>query len=353
MENKNLFFIAALGCMLLFINFNTAAQNQTFPLPAPGEDSSTLPDPVQKPGSSTPSEAPARKPVQTPPPSPPAQSGEAAQGSGTAEGQAQRPEAPVQARRPATARRSEAAAQPEAEPAQRHEATAQPQPAAASPQTEIPDKGMFLGGYVGGGGYIYTNPEIPMPVYEYKLNGGGGFNGGLLWGYDFGLFASQVELVVSGDNGKFELVRQEVNGGGSAWRAEKFGFSGITLQIPVMVKLDLHWRRIIFQPQAGFYLNLSLGDLELKKEKNEAGGSGSPVSPFPDEFKVEYHKPLFGFMAGAALGVHIWKGYLFMDGRYAIDMGKSEVEYKGLKTTWNRSAYTVTLGYQYYFQGKQ
>jgi hypothetical protein len=115
-----------------------------------------------------------------------------------------------------------------------------------------------------------------------------------------------------------------------------------TLQIPLMLKLDLHWSRIMFQPQAGFYLNFGLGDMSCKYEgysKNFPSGD------------AEYSSPFLGVMLGGAFGVRIGRGYLFMDIRYAADLGETETNAGGIK--FERSATMVNLGYQYYFRSKQ
>jgi hypothetical protein len=223
---------------------------------------------------------------------------------------------------------------------------------------------MFWGAYLGGGGDFYNSLEIYRGsdgYDDYGIGGRGGFNGGLLLGYDFGLLASQVEFVLTGDNGKVTINRHGYSGPGQYeqyWADKyKYRFSGTTIQIPLMFKLDLHWRRIMFQPQAGFYLNLTLGDLEFEKEKDEVKWGHVPSNErLPEELELEYDSPLFGFMTGAALGVRIGRGYLFMDGRFAIDLGQSKIKDKDRGTemaAWNHSAWSVTLGYQHYVKGKQ
>jgi hypothetical protein len=182
----------------------------------------------------------------------------------------------------------------------------------------------------GGGGYFYNTEDISYyPNKIYPVYGGGGFNGGLLLGYDFGLLAGQVELLITGDNVKI-LVPTTYSGGYIYWDSKRF--NGTTIQVPLMLKLDLHWGRIMLQPEAGIYFNMTTGNLEHK-------GDSSSIS-------MEYENPLFGLTFGGALGFRIGRGYLFLDSRYAVNLGKTKLTGN---EAWTRSAATGTVGYQRYF----
>jgi hypothetical protein len=116
------------------------------------------------------------------------------------------------------------------------------------------------------------------------------------------------------------------------------------LQIPVMLKLDLHGNRIMFQPQVGFYLNFGLGDMTYNYDAWTYGWPG-----VYGEGSTDYSSPLFGFMAGGAFGVRIGRGYLFLDVRYAGDLGNTEA--MGIEV--KRHSVMTGLGYQYYFRSSQ
>jgi hypothetical protein len=199
---------------------------------------------------------------------------------------------------------------------------------------------MFWGAMIGGG-YNY---------YAFKNDGygsdadGGSFNLGFLFGYDFGLLALQGELLINTGGGSYEYEYDY----GFWYYWEQNNFNMTTLQIPVLLKLDLHWRRIMFQPQAGLYLNFGLGDLEYDREYYD--GSTYPYD-FSNSDSTEYSSPLFGLMFGGAFGVRIGRGYLFLDLRYAVDLGEIKIDVDGSK--WNRDAVMLNLGYQYYFRSKQ
>jgi hypothetical protein len=187
---------------------------------------------------------------------------------------------------------------------------------------------------IGGG-----QSEYSLPVGEAD---GGSFNLDLLFGYDFGLLALQGEVLFSTGGGAYEF-QYDAGGGYLLWKHINFYMT--TLRIPVLLKLDLHWKRIMFQPQAGFYLNFGLGDLSYEDNDNSYYG------PSLGSGDLEYSSPLFGAMLGGAFGVRIGRGYLFLDIRYAVDLGKTEVKSEGIK--FERGTAMVNLGYQYYFRSKQ
>jgi hypothetical protein len=169
---------------------------------------------------------------------------------------------------------------------------------------------------------------------------GGGFNAGLLLGYDFGLLALQGEI----------LINTGWNGYGyyDNLGEEHLGFDITVLQIPVLVKLDLHWGRIMFQPQAGFYLNFGLGDMRYNYDYRRYYGSWGYT---PDTSTDDYSTSLFGVMIGGAFGVRIGRGYLFLDIRYAADLSETKLKPVGIEMT--RHAVMTSMGYQYYFRSRQ
>jgi hypothetical protein len=163
------------------------------------------------------------------------------------------------------------------------------------------------------------------------------FNGGLLLGYDFGLLAGQAEVLVTGDKGRFEEMYTSSGTNGLNYNYRMVNFSGTSIQIPLLLKLDFHAWRIMLQPQAGVYFNMPLGYLDY--EYNNNSGSRS------------YRPPLVGLMAGWALGFRIGRGYLFQATRFAMDLGSTTVS--GTEVYWDHRAIVLSLGYQYYFKSKR
>jgi hypothetical protein len=324
MNMKHRFLFFAVSCLLLFTGLNAAAQEKTAPLSPPGQDGSgPLPDP----------DGQTRAPAQTP-----AQSGGGpARGTGSS-GPAQSSGTGTGGTGGSGSQSSGSQARSSAPAASRP--AAQPAAAAAATASPIPEKGMFWGAMFGGSGYFLNDVSAEYGYGFWKLKGEGGFNIGLLFGYDYGLLALQTELLFVGENARYEYW---TSGYGTHYALE---CSGTTMQIPVLLKLDLHWRRLMFQPLAGFYLNIPLGGMDYEiKEVYEGSG--------PGEGSYEYDRsPLFGLMFGGAFGVRIGRGYLFMDLRYATNMGETKLD-DGRGTKWHRAAFMGNLGYQYYIKGKQ
>jgi hypothetical protein len=206
---------------------------------------------------------------------------------------------------------------------------------AASSQAGIPGKGVFWGTMLGGSLYRYNNDSYSDNSYGYseEIDGGAGFNFDFFLGYDFGLLAGQVEFLLTGDKGNLDTY------------STYYEFSGTTIQIPIMLKLDLHGSRFMFQPQAGLYFNIEVGKMDYEMEYYQ-----SSYRYVTYEGSVEYDHPLMGVMVGWALGVRIGRGYLFTDFRYATNLGETELDNMG---KYHRSAFMFNLGYQYYFKGKQ
>jgi hypothetical protein len=197
-----------------------------------------------------------------------------------------------------------------------------------------------------GGSYDWYSMEDGLKIDgQGKEADGGGFNAGLLFGYDFGLLALQGEILFNtGWNG---YGYSGIYGGYSG--EEHFGFDMTVLQIPVLLKVDLHWGRIMFQPQAGFYLNFGLGDIKYHHDA-WAWYYGS-LRNIGDTSTDDYSTSLFGVMIGGAFGVRIGRGYIFLDIRYAGDLSETKLKPEGIEMT--RHAVMTSMGYQHYFRSKQ
>ncbi|MDR2617499.1 MAG: hypothetical protein LBC62_01395, partial [Treponema sp.] len=159
------------------------------------------------------------------------------------------------------------------------------------------------------------------------------------------LLAAQTEVLFTTENLKVEGTKPiyspyyPFNQISSYTYKEKY--SGKNIQVPLMLKLDFHLGRFMLQPEAGIYLNITLGDLDYEYQSSYNGS-------YKDQ--KEYRNPLFGMMFGGALGFRIGRGYIFADTRYAVNFGKTEIE--GEKV-WKKSNLMVNFGYQHYFKSKQ
>jgi hypothetical protein len=165
--------------------------------------------------------------------------------------------------------------------------------------------------------------------YNYvDTDGAMAFDGGLFMGYDFGLFTAQVEFLFANDGGNMERWTRYVY--------EQYDFSGTLLQIPLIVKMDLHLRRFVLQPLGGFYLNFGLGDVDYTISDKSGTIDGA--------------NPLFGWVAGGTVGFRLRRGFIFWEFRYMRNLGYTEI---GGEQWFRRSAFLSNFGYQHYFKSRR
>jgi hypothetical protein len=291
--------IAGAFCVLLLMAAqNVSAQDNTLPppdretsaLPAPDRETSTLPAP------STPERAPVAPP-----------------------------------RRAAAAAKSDAGSQASGGSEQQAAAPSQAQDEGVKAKKTIPDKGLYLGLMAGTAFHSYDTADTGMS--DYELHSYPSFNGGLYFGRDFGLVTAQAEILFSWDFVDMNYIGSyNSNGVYSAY------FEKTSLLIPLIVKLDFHLGPVVLQPLAGPYLNFALGDLE------EWHNGKSYYDP--------YENPLFGRMFGGTLGIKAGTGMIFLDTRYAMDLGKTKAGNNSMEI-WQQSGLMLNLGYQFNFGGKK
>jgi hypothetical protein len=156
------------------------------------------------------------------------------------------------------------------------------------------------------------------------------FNGGFFFGMDFGMFAGQAEIFFAGEKAGTRIL--------DGYSYIDMDITALSLLVPLIVKLDYHLGPVVLQPLAGIYLNFALGDL-----KESMGGV---------ELEDPYENPLMGVIFGGAAGMPLGKGLLFLDIRYAMDLGKTTAGNDPV-TIWKRSAFMLNLGYQFFLGGKK
>jgi hypothetical protein len=162
-----------------------------------------------------------------------------------------------------------------------------------------------------------------------SVDGNLGWVFGLLLGWDFGLLTGEVEALVSFDKAEIDTFSSYSIYNNIAY------MEGMSIHIPLLVKMDFHLGPVVLQPLAGPYFNFALGKLNI---------SGSL------EGETSYKNPLVGLTAGGVVGLNLGRGFIFVDGRFEIDLGKTKVESIEI---WRRSAFVVNLGYQIYLGRKQ
>jgi hypothetical protein len=151
-----------------------------------------------------------------------------------------------------------------------------------------------------------------------SIGGRSGGDLGLFLGLDFGLLIGEVGALFSFDNAETTINYNET------------AIKGMSLHVPLLLKMDFHLGPVVFQPLAGPYFNLALGKLDME-----------------DSGKDPYANPPFGLAFGGLAGLNLGRGFFFIDGRYEMDLGKT-VGGNNAITLWRRSAFILNFGYQIY-----
>jgi hypothetical protein len=150
------------------------------------------------------------------------------------------------------------------------------------------------------------------------VEGTSGIDFGLFFGMDLGFLIGEAGALVSFDNAD---IFNYYNGYSTV--------EGVSIHIPLLVKLDLRLGPVVLQPLLGPYLNFALGSLHM------------------DSGTDPYANPPFGFTVGGLAGLNLGRGLLFLDARYEADLGKTKAGNDPM-TIWSRSAFRLNLGYQLY-----
>jgi hypothetical protein len=199
---------------------------------------------------------------------------------------------------------------------------AAPRPPAGPSRWKMADQGLFLGAMAG-----MRSPSFDTDDTDWEnvdIEGDSSFSGGFFVGIDFGRVIAQAEFAFNEDAGVIE---------------NRMGFEkgiGKSLMIPLIVKGDFHLGPVVLQPLAGVYFNVTLGDLELE-------GSMGGTEP--------YAYPPAGMLFGGDVGIGFGRNLIFLDFRYAMDLGKTAVGNDPI-SVWRRSAFVFNVGYQFFIWRK-
>jgi hypothetical protein len=330
MKSKSL-SAGALGVLLFFAGQGLPVPAETLPEPdressiisGPDRENSTLSAPDQK-TSTLP--APDRETSTIPGPEPVRSSAAAQPSQRTARTGRQQEAAPAaepktrQEAAAGTSGQQEAAAGGQAAP--REAAAAQNKPSPAPSRWNLADQGLFLGAMAGMRFPSFDTDDTDWDNTD--IEGDPTFSGGLFMGMDFGRVIVQAEVAFNEDKGTIENIPGFDKGNGKS------------LMIPLIVKGDFHLGPVVLQPLAGVYFNVTLGDLELE------GSMGG---------KEPYAYPPIGMLFGGDVGIGFGRNLIFLDFRYAMDLGKTAVG-NDPKTAWRRSAIMFNVGYQFFIWRK-
>jgi hypothetical protein len=159
--------------------------------------------------------------------------------------------------------------------------------------------------------------STPMPTF-----------GGFL-GWHIARFGLQIEALIS-----FDRAEIGINEGTST---STINLEGTSMLLPIVIKYDIPVKSFVIQPLIGMYFNVALGEME---GEFKTGGDGDGKTP--------YGNPPLGLLFGGDFGWKLKKGMLFLDARLAFDLGNTVISWDGDdETLWRKSAFTVSLGYQF------
>jgi hypothetical protein len=111
-------------------------------------------------------------------------------------------------------------------------------------------------------------------------------------------------------------------------------FSSLSMQFPVLIRLDFYPGRFRVSPFFGPYFSVPLGNMT--------------VTNLPDDREQSYSyafSPPLGLLGGLNGAIQFGPGAIFADLRYAADLGEPEAE-GGSMPTYRRTMVSLTLGYE-------
>jgi hypothetical protein len=112
-------------------------------------------------------------------------------------------------------------------------------------------------------------------------------------------------------------------------------FKGISLQFPLLMKLNFYPGKFRISPFFGGYVFLPLGDMKT------GGGSEEDKS-----FSYSVSPP-FGLLGGVSAAFPLGPGLIFADLRYAADLEEPELQGGGGIETYRRHMMSLSVGYEF------
>ncbi|MDR1047984.1 MAG: hypothetical protein LBL64_09420 [Treponema sp.] len=201
-----------------------------------------------------------------------------------------------------------------------------------SPVDVWPDPLFILGARAGIAQRWYVKPNERSPGAS-ALNLEGGFSGALRLN---SLFSVQLELLLTGDT----LVYRGLEDSPSGPVMKNKRYTNLSLEIPVLCKMNFRVGKIRLSPLAGLYLTAPLGETNYRdKEGTEDTVAWSVVNPL-------------GFTVGLEGAVPSGPGMIFAGLRYGGDFGVMSIS--GDEREYRRNAVSLYVGYEFgFFEGKK
>ncbi|MDR1307301.1 MAG: outer membrane beta-barrel protein [Treponema sp.] len=196
-----------------------------------------------------------------------------------------------------------------------------------------PDPLFILGLRAGLAQRWYVKPDERSPGAS-ALNLEGGVSGALRLN---SLFSLQLELLLTGD----AMVYRGLDLDGSQYVMANRKYTSLSLEIPVLVKMNFRVDRVRISPLAGLYTALPLGASRYRKS-NEGEESS---------YSWSFSVPL-GLTAGIEGAMPSGPGVVFAGLRYGLDFGTITIN-DNRDTSFRRHTLSLYLGYEFgFFEGR-
>ncbi|MDR2304891.1 MAG: PorT family protein [Treponema sp.] len=190
-----------------------------------------------------------------------------------------------------------------------------------------PDPLFMLGARAGLSQRWYVKPNEKSPGAS-ALNLEGGFSGALRLN---SLFSVQLELLLTGDT----LVYRGLESSSSGPVLKNKKYTNVSLEIPVLCKLNFRAGNVRLSPLAGFYITAPLGETSYRDKDGTTDTVSWSVS-----------NPL-GFTAGLEGAAPCGMGMIFAGLRYGRDFGVMSINSEGRE--YGRNMLSLYLGYEFGF----
>ncbi|MDR2073314.1 MAG: PorT family protein [Spirochaetaceae bacterium] len=195
-----------------------------------------------------------------------------------------------------------------------------------------PDPLFILGVRAGLSQRWYVKPNEQTPG-AFAPNLEGGVSGALRLN---SLFSIQLELLLTGDT----LVYRGLEDSASGPVLKNKKYTNLSLEIPVLCKMNFRAGNIRLSPLAGIYVNILLGQTTYRDKDGKT-----------DTFSWSVSNPL-GFTAGLEGAAPCGPGMLIAGLRYGMDFGAISIN--GGEREYRRNMVSLYLGYEFgFFEGKK
>jgi hypothetical protein len=153
------------------------------------------------------------------------------------------------------------------------------------------------------------------------------------------LFSIQAEAVFTWDNAP--LWQYTLNDNQKDVDRYTQKLTGLTLQFPLMAKLNFYPGKFRLSPFFGGYFIVPLGEMKMDSPRDEKKSYSYSVS-----------LPL-GLLGGLSASYPMGPGLIFADLRYVADLGEPELQGGSEIETYRRHMITVSFGYEFGLIKKQ